>query len=130
MKKISLTIILLTAIVGLSACQLEENYVMQYGFSNEIITETKFETIANGLKLEVPFADFSCDPQSFKGILDRKEKTFTLTLEGTETTNRCSQKFYANITGIQPGNYWMAVVYNKNGQKNQVVYEQFSIQAR
>ncbi|MAF13354.1 MAG: hypothetical protein CMI53_00470 [Parcubacteria group bacterium] len=125
MKKL-LMITILSA-VTLSACQLKENFAMQYGFTNEIVTESKLEPTANGLKVEVPFADFSCDVESFKGVLDKKDSTFTLSLEGNETTERCSQKFFADIEGMQPGTYWFAVVYQKGDDQNQVVYEQFTI---
>lgn len=127
MKRVLFITILLIFSFSLVACQFKESYAMQYGFTNEIITETKFEPTANGVNLEIPFADFSCDPKSFKGVLDKKENTFTLTLEGTETTDRCSQKFYADITGMQSGTYWMAVVYKRGDSESQVVYEEFTI---
>jgi len=126
-SKVFILTILLIIVISLAACRLKEEYSMQYGYSNEVVTETKVVTKSNGLNLEIPFADFSCDSTSFKAVLDRKDKTFTLSMKGTETTERCSQKFFANITGIESGTYWLKVVYDQGSQQQEVLYEQFTI---
>lgn len=100
---------------------------MQYSFSNEIITTSKFEPIDNGFNLEILFTDFSCDAKSFKAVLSRQGSDFVLTLSGNETDQRCSQKFSAEISGIQPGIYWLRVIYKKAGQDQQVLYQQFTV---
>lgn len=100
---------------------------MQSSFTNDIATETKVEVVTDGLNAEVPFADFSCDIKSFKPVLNRDADTFTITLKGNETTERCGQKFSAQITGVVPGTYWLKVIYQKAGSSQQVLYQQFTI---
>nr|AQS29869.1 hypothetical protein [uncultured bacterium] len=100
---------------------------MQYGFSGELITETKLESKPDGVYLEMPFADFSCDSKSFKASLDVSGKNLVLSLSGNETKERCSVKFYADIMGIKPGDYWLKVIYNKNGESQEVLYQEFNI---
>lgn len=124
MKKITF---LFFIIFNLSACQLVQNYDMISSFTNEIKTETKVESKSNGLLLEIPFADFSCDISSFKSKLNREGDVFTLMISGQESTKRCSQLFSANIEGIEQGDYWLKVIYNKNGDQQEVLYQEFSI---
>ena len=100
---------------------------MQYGFSSEITTENRLQTKADGLELEIPFADFSCDVKNMKAILDRQADNFTLIISGNETTNRCSETFSAEISGIKPGTYWLKVIYQKADQDQQVLYQQFTV---
>lgn len=100
---------------------------MQYSFSNEIIVESKLQPKADGLELEVPFADFSCDIKNIKAVLDRQADNFTLIISGNETTDRCSEKFSAEISGIKPGTYWLKVIYRQGDQDQQVLYQQFTV---
>ena len=124
MKKI---FFLFFIIFNLSACQLVQNYDMTSSFTNEIKTETKVESKSNGLLLEIPFADFSCDITSFKPKLNREQDIFILTISGQESVERCSQLFSADIGGIEKGNYWLKVIYDKNGSQQQVLYKAFRI---
>lgn len=125
MKTLILTLLIFSLL--LTGCRFKENYVMQYSFTSELATETKFETKTNGIKLEIPFADFSCEPESFKAVLNRSGDTFSLTIAGSETQERCSQKFLADISGISPGNYELRVFYQKADQSQQVVFQEFTI---
>ncbi len=111
----------------LAGCQLKENYSMQSSFTNEIITQTKLEIKTDGISVEVSFADFSCDLKSFKPTLSRDTDTFTISLQGNETTQRCPQKFSSEIKGIEPGDYWLKVIYQKGDEARQVVYQQFTV---
>jgi hypothetical protein len=120
-------LILLIAVLILTGCNIKENYSVQYSFSNEIITAVKFATKAGGVNLEIPFADFSCDAKSFKVQLSRQEDTFTLTIKGQETLERCSQKFSAEISGIETGTYWLKVIYLKGQTRQEVFLQQFSL---
>ncbi|NUM25428.1 MAG: hypothetical protein HUU49_02255 [Candidatus Buchananbacteria bacterium] len=120
-------ITLLFGTLFFSACHLKEEYAVQYSFINELSTVTKVEPTGTGLKLEIPFADFSCDVANVKGVLKREMNTFILTLQGNETDQRCSQKFAAEITGIKPGDYEIKVVYLKGDQEQQVMYEKFTV---
>ena len=63
--KYKIIILILLFSLVLVGC-LKESYSMQYGFSGELITETKLESKPDGVYLEMPFADFSCDSKSFK----------------------------------------------------------------
>ena len=126
MKRLIL-LFLFIVLSSLTACQLKENYAMQSSFTNEVIIENKVTPRADGLSLEVGFADFSCDITSFGPVLSRSGNSFKVILEGNETIKRCSQKFSANITGIQPGEYWISVIYKKADQEQQVLYEQLTI---
>ena len=127
MRKFLVIIILFFVIVSLTACQLTDNYITEYGFTNEVIAEPEFEATSNGLKLEIPFADFSCDPASFKVLVDKKKNNLIMTIAGTETEKRCYQKFYANMSGIKPGDYQLKVVYKKDQEEQVVLYESFTI---
>jgi hypothetical protein len=129
MKKYITVFVLLVLSSLVIGCELKSSYSMQYGFSSEMTTETKIEPTAEGINLEIPFADFSCDSKSFKAVLDRDQQRneFILNLAGNETEERCSQKFLAEITGISPGEYWLAVIYQKGEQQQQVLYEKFTI---
>ena len=100
---------------------------MQYSFTSELATETEFETKPDGIKLAIPFADFSCDQKSFKAVLNRTGDTFNLTISGTETDQRCSQKFSADISGIAPGSYQLRVFYLKGDQSQQAMFKDFTI---
>lgn len=126
MKK-TILLIFLISVISLAGCKLKENYAMQSSFSNEIITKTVLEVEGSTLTLELPFADFSCDIKSFKPTLDRQAETFTIVLEGTETTERCSQKFSTEITGFEKGDYWLKVIYRKGGQDIEAYYQPFNI---
>jgi len=110
-----------------TGCQFKESYSMQYGFTNEIITQTLLELKDGGVKIEIPFADFGCEPKSYKAVLERKEKDFVLTISGTETEKRCPFKFWADISGIPAGDFWLKVIYDKAGEKQEVFYQPFSI---
>lgn len=125
MKK--LIFIALIFVFLISGCQFKENYSMTSSFSNEIITKTVLEVEGSVVTLELPFADFSCDVKSFKPTLDRKAETFTIVLEGTEATERCSQKFSTEITGLEKGDYWLKVIYRKEGQDIEAYYQPFNI---
>ncbi|MBI3291168.1 hypothetical protein HYZ76_02690 [Candidatus Falkowbacteria bacterium] len=111
----------------MSGCKLQENYAVQYGFSNEVITETKFVITKDGVDMEIPFSDFSCDPKSFKAVLERRGNEFTMIIQGTETQQRCNQKFSAEIRGISSGDYTIKVIYKKSGEEQEVLYRDFSI---
>ena len=126
MKKATLSILLIS-LIALFGCQLKENYAMQSSFSNEAITKTSLEVKDKNLSLEMPFADFSCDIKSFKPVLSRDNEVFTIILEGSETVDRCPQKFSAEITGLKPGDYWLKVIYRKAGQDREVFYQPFNI---
>ncbi|HLC89794.1 MAG TPA: hypothetical protein VJG65_02430 [Patescibacteria group bacterium] len=125
MKKIYFSLIIFGLI--LAACQLKQNYTMQYGFSNEIITASQTSEAKDGFKIELPFADFSCDAKSFKAVLNRKENNFTITLNGVETQERCSQKFFAEVAGIKQGDYWLKIIYQKNQEEILVFSEALKI---
>lgn len=127
MKIFLFFVVLLGGIVSLAACQLTDNYVTEYGFTNKVITESKFETTNDGLKLEIPFTDFSCDPASFKVLLEKKRNNLTMIITGTETEERCYQKFYADMSGIKSGDYQLKVVYKKNQEEQAVLDEEFTI---
>ncbi|MDD2807734.1 MAG: hypothetical protein PHW95_04425 [Patescibacteria group bacterium] len=124
-KKISL--LLAVAAIILSGCQLKENYSVQYGFSNELETESTFIANKDGYELTSPFADFTCDSQSVKANLARNGNIFTMILSGTETTQRCSYKFFAKITGVNPGDYEFKLIYQRDNLRQQVMYQQFSV---
>jgi len=125
MRYVLATILLI--LVLLTGCWLKENYTMQYSFTSELATETEFETKPDGIKLAIPFADFSCDQKSFKAVLNRTGDTFNLTISGTETDQRCSQKFSADISGIAPGSYQLRVFYLKGDQSQQAMFKDFTI---
>lgn len=126
MKK-NVVIILVVAAIMLSGCHLKENYSVQYGFSNELITDSIFKANSDGYELTVPFADFTCDSQSVKANLARKNNTFTMVLSGNETTERCSYKFFAKITGVTSGDYEFKLIYQRENLRQQVMYEQFTV---
>lgn len=114
-------------VVVLAGCTLTENYSVQYGFSNEISTETKFDVTDKIINAEVPFADFSCDQKSFKATLSRNNQILTMRLKGTETAERCSAKFFTSISGLTDGNYQFRLVYEHDGKTDQVMSKDFSI---
>lgn len=115
-------------LLTLAGCSLQENYSVQYGFTNEVTTETKLNVTSGGMELQTPFADFSCDTKSFKADVSRQNDTFTVLLSGNETTERCTQKFFLSISGVQSGTYWIKVIYRKAaGEEQQVVYQQFKV---
>lgn len=126
MKLRYFSLIILTLII-LSACSLREDYSMQYSFTSAPSTETKITPTADGVDIEFPFADFSCDAKSFKANLGRSNKTFIITLEGDETEERCSQQFIAEITGIKPGDYSLQLVYRTAQGDQQVMFNQFTV---
>ena len=113
--------------ITLVGCTLTENYSVQYGFSNEITTETKFDVADQMIKAEVPFANFSCDQKSFKATLSRKNQVLTMRLKGIETTERCSAKFFTSIFGLAEGDYQFRLVYEHDGKTDQVMSKDFSI---
>jgi len=117
----------LLTVLLLTGCTLTENYPVQYGFSNEITTETKFDVADKMIKAEVPFADFSCDQKSFKATLSRKNQVLTMRLKGTETTERCSANFFTSISGLTAGNYQFRLVYEHGGKTDEVMSKDFSI---
>lgn len=119
--------ILFLAIFFLSACGLKQNYSLQYSFTSAPTTETSVEATADGVKIEFPFADFSCDAASFTAALGRSNNTFILTLSGTETEDRCSQKFKASISGIPAGDYSIQMVYQKPEGDQQVLFRDFTV---
>ena len=111
-------------------CQLKENYVTEYVFSDELVVLPKLQTEEGWLLVEIPFVDFSCKPETFKILLDRdKEKQeFLLVINGIETEERCSKNFYTKIFGISQGEYNLKVIYKKNENDQQVVmYKKFNI---
>ena len=118
MKKIYFIFIIFGLI--LAGCNLKQNYTMQYGFSNEIIPESKFEETSDGFKLKIPFADFGCEIKKTKAVLERKEKTFTITIFDNQAAKRCSEKFFAEVTGIPKGEYWLKVIYLKETGQQEV----------
>jgi len=126
MKKIILGI--LVPSLFLVGCQLKENYALQASFTNEVITKINMEVTSDGVKVDIPFADFSCEPESFKPILERKSNDFIIILEGNETSERCSSKFSAKITGISSGTYWLKVVYKKGEEDQRILYEEFKVE--
>lgn len=126
MRKIILAILALNLVL-VTGCWLKESYSMQYSFSNEMVTENKLQPKADGLELEIPFADFSCDTKSMKAVLDRRGNNFILNISGTETQQRCSEKFSAEISGIKPGTYWLKVIYRQGDSDQQVLYQQFIV---
>jgi len=110
-----------------TGCQFKESYSMQYSFTNEIITQTILDLKDDSLEIEIPFADFGCELKNYKAVLERKEKDFILMISGTETENRCQAKFSAEISGIPAGDFWLKVIYDKAGDKQEVFYQPFSI---
>jgi len=119
--------ILFLSIFLLTACGLKENYSLQYSFTDVPTTETKVEATADGVKIGFPFADFSCDAASFTADLGRSNNTFILTLSGTETEDRCSQKFTATISGIPAGDYSIQMVYQSPEGDQQVLFRDFTV---
>ena len=129
MKRFYFIIPIFISLVVLAGCELKENYAIEYGFSNELITQTTLRTVTSTVALETPFADFTCDVSSIKAAVARQNDTFTVTLAGTETSSRCSEKFSLQIHEIHPGTYWLKVIYNKTASQHEpVVYQQFTIQ--
>ncbi|MFA6215386.1 MAG: hypothetical protein WC768_02370 [Patescibacteria group bacterium] len=127
MKNKFLFLALLFLAIFFTGCQLKENYAMQYSFSNEAAAQVKFEPKTDGVKIEIPFADFGCDPKAYKAVLGRKINTFTITISGTESAQRCAQKFSADISGMVSGDYTFKVVYQKGADKIEVLNREFQI---
>lgn len=127
MKSFYVIITLAALAIALAGCSLKENYSVQYGFSKEISTETKFEVVGGVVKVEAPFADFSCNQKSFKATLSRQGQVFTMRLSGVETAERCSAKFFADIFGLAPGAYQFKLVYTHDGKTEQPVSREFTI---
>lgn len=119
--------LIILALFILSACNLKEDYSVQYSFTSAPSTETKITPTAGGVDIEFPFADFSCDAKSFKADLGRSNNTFIMTLEGNETEQRCPQQFIAQITGIEPGDYSFQLVYRTLSGDQQVMFNQFTV---
>jgi len=112
----------------LAGCQWKENYVTQYGFTAEKISASVLEPTSDGFKLQIPLSDFSCLPASFKLYLDKNNNDLTMTLKGTETTEHCYYKFYANVSGAKPGAYQLKVIYQKAEENQEIFSQQFTIQ--
>ena len=128
MKKYFVIIsIFFVASLLLTGCNLKEEYAMQYSLINNLSTETKVESTPQGVKLEIPFADFTCNANSVKAVLARSQNTFTVTLAGAETAERCGQRFMAEITGVSKGDYEIKVVYLKGDREQQVLFEPFRV---
>ncbi len=128
MKKYFVIItILLSASLLLTGCNLKEEYSVQYSLINDSGTVTKVEPTPDGLKLEIPFADFTCDAASVKAVLRRAENSFMMTLSGNETIERCGQIFLAQISGIRPGDYDLKVIYLKGAESQPVLFEKFTV---
>ncbi|OGY47599.1 MAG: hypothetical protein A2840_00215 [Candidatus Buchananbacteria bacterium RIFCSPHIGHO2_01_FULL_47_11b] len=112
----------------LTACNFKDTYTMQYSFIAEPSTETLLKPRAGGLQLSVPFADFTCDAQSVKAVLDRDNAILRITLQGTETEERCSQRFDAEIDGTGGGNYLVKVIYQKGDTAIEVLSQEVTIE--
>ncbi len=112
----------------LTACNVQQNYAVQYTFTNEVTTETKVEQTSDGIEVTIAFADISCDFQNLGAVLERQSSDFFLRISGAETSERCSSKFSASISGIQSGSYTLHVVYDKNGEMQQVLTRDFTVQ--
>ena len=119
--------LIILALLILSACSLREDYSVQYSFTSAPSTVTNITPTADGVKIEFPFADFSCDAKSFKADLGRSNKTYIITLEGIETLVRCPQQFIAQVTGIKPGDYSLQLVYRTPQGDQQVMFSQFTV---
>lgn len=119
-------VLTILALVVFSGC-LKENYAVQYSFTPTPTTETKVTPITGGVDIEFPFADFSCDTNSLKAVLGRTGSTYILTIQGNETEERCSQKFTAQIIGIEPGDYTLQLVYRSPQGDQQVLFNQFTV---
>jgi hypothetical protein len=126
-KALILFFLFIGGLSALSGCQWQENYVTQYGFTNEKSAQANLESTRDGFKLQLPFADFSCQPVSFKLNLTRQGNNLTLILTGTETPNRCAQKFFANVSGMKTGSYWLKVIYQKGAEKQEVFYQPLEV---
>lgn len=126
MNKYFLLISIVFALL-LAGCQLKENYAMQYSFSSELITEADFQAKADGFELSLPLADFSCQPTEMKAALNRQGNNLTILINGPETTKRCSQKFSASVVGLKPTAYQLKVIYDREGQKQEILVQDFSV---
>ena len=112
----------------LTACNFKDTYLMQYSFTAEPTTETLVTPSAGGLQLVVSFADFTCDAQSVKAVLSRDDTVLRIILEGTETDQRCSQRFNAEIDGIAAGNYLIKVIYQKGNTTIEILSQEVTIE--
>lgn len=129
MKMARITLGITLCAVVLAGCTLKENYSVQYGFSNELATESTFTVSKGAIKVEAPFADFTCDQASIKATLSRKDTTLTMRLKGKETDERCSAKFFTNISGLESGQYVFRLIYDRgNGNDIQALLKDFIIQ--
>ncbi len=113
-----------------SGCQVEENYVTEYGFSDNLLANSRIQSKPNGVFIEVPFVDFSCETETFRAVLNRSKikREFSLIISGTETEERCNKLFFAEILGVSPGKYSLKVIYEKTEEERlDVFYEKFEI---
>ncbi|MDX9892932.1 MAG: hypothetical protein RB292_00770 [Patescibacteria group bacterium] len=111
----------------LVGCSFKEEYAMQYTIVDQAGIETKVTATDDGVKLEIPFADFTCDIKSVKATLERNESIFSVFIQGNETPARCSQKFSADINGVSPGSYQLKVYYQRGEEKQVVLVEDFQV---
>ena len=122
---------IVTALISallLTACNFKDTYTMQYSFIAEPSTETVLTPRPGGLQLSVPFADFTCDAQSVKAVLNRDDAALRITLQGTETGQRCSQRFQAEIDGIAAGSYLVKVIYQKGNTAIEILSQEITIE--
>ncbi len=126
MKKI-LSIFIFALVFTAVGCSIKEEYSVQYGFRSEAANQTKIEQRGDIIAVEIPLPEFSCDVASFKSVLERKGDVFTLTFKGTETTERCLEKYTAEISGVKPGSYWLRVVYERGAQATPLLYQAFTV---
>ncbi len=125
--RISIIFIVPVLILMLAGCSFKEEYAMQYTIIDQVGIETKVVPTGDGIKLEIPFADFTCDIKSVKATLERKENIFSVLIQGNETPARCSQKFSADINGVMPGSYQLKVYYQRGEEKQVVLVQDFQI---
>jgi hypothetical protein len=127
MKKILVLLILFFTIFNLSACSSKQTYELKASFNNKLVEQAEIIPKSDSLDIEIPLAGISCNVDSFKTLLERKQDTFIVTLVGDETEERCSRNFTATISPISIGEYWLKVIYEKNGENTELLSERFVI---
>jgi len=126
MKKIFF--IFVVSVFFVTGCKFSDDYTVQYSLSSQDFKNSSLSIEDGIVKLIIPFADFSCDPKSFKVDLDKNQNDFTLVIKGKETEARCYQAFIADVSGVESGSYTFKIIYDRTNNKQEVVmYKNFTI---
>lgn len=101
---------LLIVLALIAGCNLQENYSMNYAFTDQVVSQTMFTTSTDGFSIRMPLLHIACDQAVAKATLERTGQHFDLIILDPNEQQDCMRQFSATVTGVLPGSYTMRVL--------------------